>query len=130
MFVTTFPQTPNKKIDRNALPAPEPDGAKGQDDLEQPGTPVEETLAALWKELLGLQRVGRHDNFFQSGGHSMIAMQLVSRVRKRFEVDLPLRNIFEHQTLAGLAETIEALLWSASAKAPHGSVSEREVVEV
>ena len=130
MFMTAFPQTPNKKIDRNAFPDPETDAPQDRDDFEQPETAVEEALAVLWKELLGGQRVGRNDNFFESGGHSMLAMQLVARVRKRFNVDLPLRNIFEHQTLAGLAETIEALLWSASANAPHRPDGEREVVEV
>ena len=91
-------------------------------------TAVEEALAVLWKEVLGVPRTGRHDNFFESGGHSMLAMQLVARVRKRFNVVLPLRNIFEHQTLAGLAEIIERLSWSDFSKAPR--VGEREVVDV
>ena len=76
-------------------------------------------------KLLGdyLSRQGR-------GGHSMLAMQLVARVRDRFKVNLPLKNLFERQTLAGLAETIEALSYSASVKAPDRSVGEREVVDV
>jgi len=130
MLMTTFPQTPNKKIDRKAFPDPETDAREAPDDLEQPGTAVEDALAVLWKELLGLQQVGRHDNFFESGGHSMLAMQLVARVRDRFKVNLPLKNLFERQTLAGLAETIEALSYSASVKAPDRSVGEREVVDV
>ena len=79
-------------------------------------------------ELLGIQRVGRHDNFFEVGGHSMRAMQLVAQVGKSFGVELTLRNVFESQTLAGMAEIIEALSWSNRAKGqPAG---EREVVDV
>jgi acyl carrier protein len=132
IFMTAFPQTPNKKIDRNAFPDP---GIAGEssavpENSPPPVTVVEDALAAIWKELLRAPQVGRDDKFFDLGGHSMLAMQLVSRVRKRFNVDLPLRNIFEHQTLGALAEVIEVLLWSASAKAPHQPIPRREVVEV
>jgi amino acid adenylation domain-containing protein len=130
MFMLSFPQTPNKKIDRKAFPAPDTEVHGPDDEVEQPANSVEHGLAAVWKELLGLQRVGRDDNFFESGGHSMIAMQLVSRVRKRFNVDLPLRNIFQHPTLAGQAEVIEALLWSASDKGRLELAGAREVVDV
>jgi len=99
-----------------------------QFDSKQPTTAVEDTLAALWKELLGLPRVGPDDNFFQSGGHSMLAMQLVARVRKHFKVDFRLKNIFERQTLAGMAEVVEAMSWSDFVKTPRPG--EREVVDV
>jgi natural product biosynthesis luciferase-like monooxygenase protein len=113
VFLTAFPQTPNKKIDRQALPAPDADVVENENDFEPPATEIEEALAALWSELLEVERVGRRDNFFESGGHSLLAMQLVGRMRTRFGVDLPLKNLFEHPTVAGLAETIEALSWVA-----------------
>jgi len=128
MFMTAFPQTPNKKIDRNAFPLPEDDLHQQQLDSKQPTTTVEDILAALWKELLGLPRVGPDDNFFQSGGHSMLAMQLVARVRKHFKVDFRLKNIFERQTLAGMAEVVEAMSWADFVKTPRAG--EREVVDV
>lgn len=130
VFMDAFPQTPNKKIDRKALPAPEAKTSEVENDFEPPATEVEETLAALWSELLDVQRVGRRDNFFESGGHSLLAMQLVGRVRSRFGVDLPLKNLFEHPTVAGLAEAIDALSWSASTRPPVPAVGEREEVEV
>jgi amino acid adenylation domain-containing protein len=150
MFMTAFPQTPNKKIDRNAFPTPEigemsvlsdagssasrsdnsstANAGENQNDPDQPVTPVEDALAGFWKEVLGLKRVGRHDNFFECGGHSMLAMQLVAKVRKRFKIDFPLKNVFERQTLAGMAEIIEAMAWSDFAKTPR--TGEREVVDV
>lgn len=114
VFMAAFPQTPNKKIDRKALPAPDADVAESENDFEPPATEVEEFLAALWSELLDIQRVGRRDNFFESGGHSLLAMQLVGRIRSHFGVDLPLKNLFEHPTVAGLAEIIDALSWSTA----------------
>ncbi len=130
VFMTAFPQTPNKKIDRNALPAPDPDPAESQSDFEPPATVVEETLAALWSQLLNVPRVGRRDNFFEHGGHSLLAMQLVSQVRHRFGVDLPLKNLFERPTVSGLAEAIDALSWSAPSSAPVRAQGDREEVEV
>src|SRR5262249_31126598 len=77
-----LPRTPGGKVDRRALPAPD----AGRPELEQaylpPRTPVEEILAALWAELLGVERVGIHDNFFDLGGHSLLATRVVSRVRQ------------------------------------------------
>lgn len=130
VFMTAFPQTPNKKTDRMALPAPDNEVIENENGFEPPATEIEETLAALWSELLDVQRVGRRDNFFESGGHSLLAMQLVGRVRTRFGVDLPLKNLFEHPTVAELAEAIDALSWSATTRPPVPAVGEREEVEV
>jgi acyl carrier protein len=128
VFMTAFPQTPNQKLDRKVLPAPDGDPREGEGDFEPPATAVEQAVAGLWTELLGVQRIGRRDDFFESGGHSLLAMQLVSRVRDRFGVDLPLKSLFERPTVAGLAETIDALSWSATAKAPVHAVENREEV--
>jgi amino acid adenylation domain-containing protein len=128
MFMTEFPQTPNKKIDRNAFPLPATEANRDQDNSGRPGTATEDALAGLWKELLGLSQAGRDDNFFELGGHSMLAMQLVAKVRKRFKVDFRLKNVFERQTLAGMGEVIEAMSWSDFVKTPR--TGEREVVDV
>jgi amino acid adenylation domain-containing protein len=128
MFMSAFPQTPNKKIDRNAFPSPESDAPEQANGKEQTAAPIEDVLADLWKEMLGLKSVGRDDNFFELGGHSMLAMQLVAKVRKRFKVDFRLKNLFERQTLSGMVETVEAMSWADFAKAPR--TGEREVVDV
>jgi len=130
VFMTAFPQTPNKKIDRKALPAPDSDVAESENDFEPPATAVEETLAGLWCRLLCVKRVGRRDNFFESGGNSLLAMQLVGQIRDRIGVGVPLRNLFESPTVAGLAETIDALSWSATSRASAPIAGDREEVEV
>lgn len=129
LFLTNFPQTPNKKIDRNALPDPETN-LHDEYDFEPPVTGIEEAVAGLWSELLGVRRIGRRDNFFESGGHSLLAMQLVGRVRDRFGVALPLKNLFERPTVAGLAEVIDALSWSATPKIAAEPTEVREEIEL
>jgi len=128
VLMTAFPQTPNQKIDRKALPVPEAGAQESESGSEAPATVVEEAMARLWCELLGVQRISRGDNFFEMGGHSLLAMQLVNCVRDRFGVDLPLKSLFERPTIAGLAETIDALSWSAKAKAPFHAVENREEI--
>jgi SAM-dependent methyltransferase/acyl carrier protein len=104
-----LPLTPHGKLDRNALPDPDPQrwGADGA--FVPPRTSIEKALAAIWAELLGLSQVGAEDHFFaELGGHSLLATQLLSRVRDQFQVDLPLRALFEQPTVAGLASAIES----------------------
>jgi acyl carrier protein len=102
-FVTlaSFPLTPNGKLDRRALPAPDGQGASA--DYVAPRNPIETTLANLFAEVLGQQRVGVHDNFFELGGHSLLAMQLINVVRAAFALSLPVRAVFECPTVAELA---------------------------
>ncbi|MCG1056170.1 alpha/beta fold hydrolase, partial [Mycetohabitans sp. B5] len=97
-----WPLTPNGKLDRRALPAPD-DAALAHQAYEAPQGELETTLAAIWAELLGVERVGRHDSFFALGGHSLLAMRLINRVRTALGVDLAIRTLFEAPTLAGLA---------------------------
>ncbi|MCG1055446.1 alpha/beta fold hydrolase, partial [Mycetohabitans sp. B5] len=97
-----WPLTPNGKLDRRALPAPD-DDAFAHQAYEAPQGELETTLATIWAELLGVERVGRHDSFFALGGHSLLAMRLISCVRTALGVDLAIRTLFETPTLAGLA---------------------------
>ena len=102
-----LPLTPNGKLNRRALPAP----VTSRDSLVQsftaPRSPLEELLASIFSDLLSVERVGIDDNFFELGGHSLLATQLISRVRAAFQVELPLRTVFESPTVAALSARIE-----------------------
>ncbi|NVJ26526.1 amino acid adenylation domain-containing protein, partial [Myxococcus sp. AM011] len=106
--LAALPLLPNGKVNRRALPAPQV--SRGAAGAEGPRTPWEEKLAALWKELLRLEHVGVHDDFFELGGHSLLATRLVSRIRSTFQVELPLRALFESSTLSALAARLESSL--------------------
>jgi aryl carrier-like protein len=100
-----LPLTPNGKLDRAALPAPDGDAYAARE-YEAPVGKVEQALAEIWAELLGVERVGRGDDFFMLGGHSILAVQMISRVRKAMEVELALAALFENPVLSALAERI------------------------
>ncbi len=104
----SFPLTPSGKIHRRLFPKPQ-ESDLGLSEKIAPRTPVEELLAALWKDILKVSDVGANDNFFDLGGHSLMATQLVSRIRDAFEIELPLRDIFESPVLSALALKIEQL---------------------
>ena len=97
-----LPLTPNGKLDRQALPAPDQQSVVSRE-YEAPQDEIEQAIATIWQQLLGLERVGRHDHFFELGGHSLLATQLVSRIGAAFGIGLPLRAVFEAPTLAELA---------------------------
>jgi amino acid adenylation domain-containing protein len=105
----SMPLTPNGKVDREALPEPG-DANTLLDDYVAPRTALEDKLAGIIANLLGLGRVGISDNFFFLGGHSLLGTQLIARVRDSFGVDLPLRSIFDSPTSAQLAREIERLI--------------------
>ncbi|WP_420128652.1 amino acid adenylation domain-containing protein, partial [Longimicrobium sp.] len=107
VVLESFPVTPNGKVDRGALPAPDTGSAAGT--YVAPRTPAEERMAGIWAEVLGVERVGAEDHFFDLGGHSLLATQLVSRVREAFRTELPLRVVFEAPTLAELVSRLDAL---------------------
>jgi amino acid adenylation domain-containing protein len=109
VMLERLPLNPSGKVDRKALPAP--DVPVSAEAYAAPRSPVEETLAAIWSEVLGVARVGVDDNFFELGGHSLLATQVVARVRQAFSVELPLRDLFETPSVAGLAESLGAALW-------------------
>ena len=107
-FVTlrAFPLTPNGKVDRLALPAPE--GTRPELDIPfaAPRTPIEEELAGIWAEVLGLDQVGIYDNFLDLGGDSLLATQVISRVIPAFGVELPVKSLLQAPTVAEMAVVI------------------------
>ncbi|HYD81465.1 MAG TPA: amino acid adenylation domain-containing protein, partial [Paucimonas sp.] len=104
VFLEQLPLSPNGKVDRKALPAP--DMTRSEADYVAPRNPIERTLADIWADVLRLDKVGALDNFFALGGHSLLATQVVSRLRSAFSVDLPLRVLFETPTVEALAARI------------------------
>ncbi|MET0398427.1 MAG: amino acid adenylation domain-containing protein [Longimicrobiaceae bacterium] len=104
VVMESIPLTPNGKVDRRALPAPE---LPAEAEYVAPRGVVEETLCAIWAEVLGLERVGVEDNFFRVGGHSLLAMQVASRAQEAFGVPVSLRDLFETPTVAALAGSVE-----------------------
>jgi amino acid adenylation domain-containing protein/FkbH-like protein len=99
-----MPLTANGKVDRRALPAPQL--TAGDDTYVAPRNDRETRLAAIFAEVLGIERVGVHDNFFEVGGHSLLATKVVSRIRAAFGTELPLRRVFESPTISELASTL------------------------
>ena len=105
VMMQALPRTPNGKLDRKALPAPE-GTAYTTRDHEDPLGEIEATLAQIWSDVLKIERVGRHDRFFDLGGHSLLAVRTVSRIRDVFGVDLPTRTLFEKPALSELAKVL------------------------
>ncbi|MCC3590793.1 non-ribosomal peptide synthetase [Microcoleus sp. PH2017_28_MFU_U_A] len=114
VFLKTMPLTPNGKIDRQKLLAPAIKIPELGQDYVAPQTPVEDVVAGIWAEVLGLERVGIRDNFLELGGHSLLVTQIATRIRDTFQVELPLRTLFESATVADLARNLEI----ASQKSP------------
>ncbi|WP_343123113.1 amino acid adenylation domain-containing protein, partial [Xanthomonas sp. NCPPB 1128] len=100
--LAAWPLTPNGKLDRKVLPAPD-GSAYARRAFEAPQGATERSLAVIWAELLRVETISRFDDFFELGGHSLLAVQLASRVRKAFDVDLSMRELFESPTLSQLA---------------------------
>jgi amino acid adenylation domain-containing protein len=107
VMLDALPLTPNGKVDRKALPSPDAPAATAEAHVA-PRTPVEEVVAGIWAELLGLERVGVDADFFELGGHSLLATRVTSRLREAFGVELPLHDVFEAPRLADLAARVEA----------------------
>ena len=109
VFVTIkeLPLTPNGKVDRRALPLPEQIGDEVSANFIAPRTVMEETVAEIWRQTLGLTQVGVESNFFDLGGHSLLATRVMSQIRESCGVELPLRELFESPTIAGLARKLE-----------------------
>ncbi len=109
VLLEALPLTPNSKIDRQALPVPD----WSQRNLEQnyipPRTLVEEIIANIWTQVLGVKQVGVNDNFFELGGYSLLATRLISRIRQVFHIELSLRKFKDFPTVEGLAGAVEVI---------------------
>ncbi|ASS75345.1 hypothetical protein CIG75_10310 [Tumebacillus algifaecis] len=109
-FVTLakLPLTPNGKIDRRALPVP---AQASTVEYVAPRSPIEETVCAIWSEVLNVERVGIHDNFFELGGHSLLATQIISRINAAFQLKISLQSLFQAHTVESLSAIIETSLF-------------------
>ena len=129
--LVSIPLTPNGKVDRKALPKPEADGALEQGYVA-PRTETEQKIAAVWQEVLNREKVGVHDDFFELGGHSLLATQVMSRVNRLLNCQLPLLRFLEAKTIEALSEVIDIDLWNSERQQEHGlaGIEEREISEL
>ncbi len=128
--LTALPLTPQGKVDRKALPAPDPAQRPASRPAAPPRTQTERTVAAIWADILRLGDVGVDDNFFDLGGHSVHAAQIMTRLRSTFPLDLPLRLLFQSPTVAGLAAAIDALAWALPGPTVPAGQGHREEFEL
>jgi amino acid adenylation domain-containing protein len=117
----TMPLAPNGKLDRRALPDPDTSRHRSAAPYVAPRAAVEERVAAVWAEVLGVDSVGIHDDFFELGGHSLLASRIAGRINAAFGVDLPVRSLLDLSTVAALAALIEVLTQTKKPSAPHAS---------
>jgi amino acid adenylation domain-containing protein len=124
VVMDALPKTISGKVDKRSLPLPNRQQSRT---FVPPQTPIETQLAQIWSQVLNLDRVGLNDNFFELGGHSLNATQLLSRVGKAFQIEIPLRSLFESPTLATQAESIETLRWVKESPHLQGALEEGEL---
>lgn len=107
VLLKEFPLSPNGKVDRKALPAPEQIRSDLIGEFVAPRTSVEEMLTQIWEQVLKVEKISIYDNFFELGGHSLLTTQLLAKVKAAFNLDISLRSLLENPTVAGLAENID-----------------------
>ena len=122
VFLPALPLTPSGKVERRALPAPEAAAPRPENEFVAPRTPAERLVALIWAKLLARPLVGAHDNFFEVGGHSLLAMQMIARLRQETGIDLPLRSVFEAPTVAGVAARLAEQIPARAVEAPAGAL--------
>ncbi|MGH8451057.1 amino acid adenylation domain-containing protein, partial [Pseudomonas sp.] len=105
IFLDHMPLNPNGKLDRQALP--KPDASQVQQDWQSPVTPLQQQVADIWTDILGVERVGLNQHFFELGGHSLLAMQVVSRIRQALGLEVPLKAVFEHPRLEAFVAAMQ-----------------------
>lgn len=113
VFLDTLPLIPNGKMDYRVLPTPDFSQPDIQETFAAPRTFVEQQIADIWIQLLKLEQVSIHDNFFALEGHFLLATQVISGLRQTFEIELPLRTLFEASTVAEFSDRIETVGWVA-----------------
>nr|WP_042177944.1 non-ribosomal peptide synthetase [Kibdelosporangium sp. MJ126-NF4]CEL12864.1 putative non-ribosomal peptide synthetase [Kibdelosporangium sp. MJ126-NF4]CTQ98550.1 putative non-ribosomal peptide synthetase [Kibdelosporangium sp. MJ126-NF4] len=116
--LTQFPMTSSGKVDRRRLPAPEPESVP-------PRTPTEEVMHGLWCDVLGVTRISVVDDFFGLGGNSMTATRLLTRINQTFDIEFPLRGVFDHRSIADLSEAVAAQILAEVAAMTPTQVRER-----
>lgn len=129
VWLDEFPRTPNGKIDRKSLPEP---GAIDIDRMKEYAAPVNETqqkIHAIWSDLLGIKQVSVQDDFFALGGHSLLMIQLVSRLRQAFGFSIPLSAVVDTRTIAAQATRIDTLRWSRESSAENMPMKSQDVRE-
>ena len=126
ILLDALPRTPNGKIDRKGLPAPSQKDGDGRRETAEPQTATEEMVLRIFRSVLGREDFGVTDNFFDLGGHSLMAARLMSRIRNESGVNLPLRDLFARPTVAGLSEAIDALEWLQKTKTSTSNDGMRE----
>jgi acyl carrier protein len=131
VFMDALPLSANGKVDRKALPKPEVGTASGKEYVA-PRTDIERTIVEVWKEVLKQAQVGVHDDFFEVGGDSLLATQVMSRINRLFDIQLPLRRLFEARTIEVLAQFLDTSLWNAGDRTEDDIVGsgEREAFEL
>ncbi|MEM8961370.1 MAG: non-ribosomal peptide synthase/polyketide synthase, partial [Acidobacteriota bacterium] len=113
LVIDALPLNRNGKVDRRALPVPE---WQDESEYEAPSTDTERTVAAIYADVLGVDQVGRYDDFFATGGHSLLATQVVSQILEQLGVEIPLRQLFESPDVAGLAAAVDTALESSDGR--------------
>jgi acyl carrier protein len=106
--IASIPTTSSGKVDHRALPDPASDRPVLTTAYAAPDSGAEEAIARIWTDVLGVERIGRHDDFFDLGGHSLLATQVVARIRAAFETELSVAELFDQPTVASLGQLIEA----------------------
>lgn len=127
VILDSMPVTPNGKLDRRALPPPDQSSEEGRQ-YEPPQGETEEALAQLWKDLLGIQRVGRDDDFFELGGHSLIGMRLMAKLADRFKVNLPITTVFRYSKFREMAAMLVSIVEASDLSRREGLVIEEGVL--
>jgi amino acid adenylation domain-containing protein len=130
VMIDAMPTTPNGKLNRKALPAPDFAVVRKTRDSVPPSTSTEIALARIWESLLKIDKAGIHENFFDLGGHSVLAVRLMTQIRSSFGIQLPLHHIFRTSTISGLAALIESKLWMQSGPQMADAVASGPQVEI
>jgi acyl-coenzyme A synthetase/AMP-(fatty) acid ligase/aryl carrier-like protein len=128
VFLDALPLTRNGKVDRAALPAPSGEDLAVGRRVEAARTPTESAIGEIWREHLGLSEIGIHEDVFDLGAHSLLAMKALIAIRERCGVDLALRSLFEHPTVAALAALVDGL--ACAARKPRREARPRQEIEL
>jgi acyl carrier protein len=130
VVLDALPLNANGKVNRAALPQPDAQDFAVEESYVPPRTPTEERVARIWSELLGVERVGVTANFFALGGHSLMAMRVLTRLRDDTGLDIPLQSLFDAPTVTGLAERVDTIQWAKGGPDAQASLDNREEVEL